>query len=643
MKQVITKKLSSVIAITMLFVLLLNFFLQVESTHEHMSHSANATIDRIEAILTTNDQELERLKESLKEEYIVRARAVGYVLENDQQLEHDVEEMRKIAQLLRVDEISLFDKQGTICSGTHPEYYGLSMFSGEQISFFVPMLVDKDLALCQDVTPNTSRGIPMMYAAVWLEDRSAIVQVGLKPERILESIEKNDPRYIFSNITVQENTVAVSLNAKNGLVTASTKEEFNGLTMEDLLSSIRADYGEYFYTNIDGTMYCAVFREYNDQYIGVMWESKTMFADLSQSMLLVLFYLSVAAVMMIASILRSIDSMVIDNIHTVNDGLSEITAGKLDTKICVDELPEFVELSSSINRMTESLLNSTVKITRILDATDAQMGFFEYSADKNSVLTTRRISTILAIPPSDMDALAEDKNAFRDKIREICSRPVPRCKNIYRLPTETACFVKVEIFEENDSTFGIVMDVTEEIAEKERLRHERDHDLLTQLLCRRAFYHNLDDLFAAPENIAEAVMLMFDLDGLKGINDSYGHAGGDKAIREAASLLESITYDKKVAARLSGDEFAVFLYGADSRDELQRHIDDLYQRMLRAEITVFEQTVPVRLSGGYVFYPENNEGYTALLRMADQALYHSKNHGKSTFSEFRKEFEKTDI
>ena len=186
------------------------------------------------------------------------------------------------------------------------------------------------------------------------------------------------------------------------------------------------------------------------------------------------------------------------------------------------------------------------------------------------------------------------------------------------------------------------MDVTEEIVEKERLRHERDHDLLTQLLCRRAFYRSLDELFGNQNVLGEAAMMMFDLDGLKGINDSYGHAGGDKAIREVANLLSGIVYKDKVVARLSGDEFAVFLYNAASRDELKKHIDDLYQRMLCAEVTVFGQVIPVRLSGGYVFYPEHKEGYTALLRMADQALYYSKNMGKSRFSEFREEFEKTD-
>ena len=138
-------------------------------------------------------------------------------------------------------------------------------------------------------------------------------------------------------------------------------------------------------------------------------------------------------------------------------------------------------------------------------------------------------------------------------------------------------------------------------------------------------------------------MLMFDLDGLKRINDTYGHAGGDKAIREAANLLSAITYENKIVARLSGDEFAVFLFGASDRGELQGHIDDLNQRMLMSEVTVFGQVIPVRLSGGYIFYSEYPEKYTDLLRKADQALYHSKKNGKAKFSTFSEEMSMSDL
>ena len=510
MKQVITKKLSVVIAITMLFVLLLNLFLQVEDATRHMVRNANAVIDFMEVILLDGPEE------------------------------HDV-----------------------------------------------------------------------------------LTGIG---ER-------------FRDLTLQDNMAVLVVDGESGAVMESTQDTLGSVVGDDLLAEIRTRSKGHFYERINGTIYGCVFREHSGLYIGAVWEMGAHYSEVVQSMLLVLLYLTVAALMMLATILRSIDALVIDNINMINRGLNEITGGKLDTKIEVDSLPEFVELSSHINRMTDTLLNTTVKIGRILDATDAQVGFFECNDDKERVLITRKIPAILAIPPEEMTALAEHRDQFLAKIGDICTRPVDHSTSVFSLPTETACYVKVQLFRENNSTFGVVMDVTEEFVEKEQLRHERDHDLLTQLYCRRAFYSHLDQLFEEPEKLGEAAMMMFDLDGLKSINDTYGHAGGDKAIRMAANLLSTISYENKVVTRLSGDEFAVFLFGASDRRELQSHINDLYRRMLQAEVTVFGQVIPVRLSGGYVFYPEHSGKYTALLRKADQALYHSKKNGKAKFSSFSEEID----
>lgn len=101
---------------------------------------------------------------SLKDDYIVRAKAVAYIIDAKPEAEKDVDELRKITNLMSVDEVHLFDKDGTVYSGSVPKYYGYNFDSGEQIEYFKPMLTDKTLTMCQDVTPNTSEGKEMMYA-----------------------------------------------------------------------------------------------------------------------------------------------------------------------------------------------------------------------------------------------------------------------------------------------------------------------------------------------------------------------------------------------------------------------------------------------------------------------------------------------
>lgn len=126
--------------------------------------TSQVLLDRVINVLDRNTQSEEELINSLKDDYIVRAKAVAYIIDAKPEAEKDVDELRKIANLMSVDEVHLFDKDGAIYSGSVPKYYGYNFDSGEQMEYFKPMLTDKTLTMCQDVTPNTSEGKEMMYA-----------------------------------------------------------------------------------------------------------------------------------------------------------------------------------------------------------------------------------------------------------------------------------------------------------------------------------------------------------------------------------------------------------------------------------------------------------------------------------------------
>ena len=72
---------------------------------------------------------------------------------------------------MQVDELHLFDTKGKLFSGSVPKYYNYTFESGEQMKFFLPMLKDKSMQLCQEVTPNTAENKLMQYIAVWREDQ----------------------------------------------------------------------------------------------------------------------------------------------------------------------------------------------------------------------------------------------------------------------------------------------------------------------------------------------------------------------------------------------------------------------------------------------------------------------------------------
>ena len=96
------------------------------------------------------------------------------------------------------------------------------------------------------------------------------------------------------------------------------------------------------------------------------------------------------------------------------------------------------------------------------------------------------------------------------------------------------------------------------VIEKEQIEYERDHDLLTGLLNRRAFHRILKELFLQGETTLKiAALVMIDLDGLKYVNDTYGHTYGDQYIKSAAEVFVESVPENTLISRPGGDEFYI--------------------------------------------------------------------------------------
>lgn len=377
------------------------------------------------------------------------------------------------------------------------------------------------------------------------------------------------------------------------------------------------------------------FQETQDYYIGVSQPQSTVFENAKNTMGQLFVYLFIASYVMLAMSMWIVDRYVLRGVSNIVEGVREITGGKLETRILVEQTPEFKILSDNINQMTESLLGQTVKISKVLDTVDMLLAVYEYGNGSDKVLASGKIGPVLMLSEEETKSLLENKKLFEQKIDSIKQYPVKGFRKVYQLPVETECYLQIETYRGQQTEFGIILDVTEEIVDKQRLQKERDYDLLTGLLTRGAFYQKMKELYQRQNQIKNAVMMMCDLDGLKQFNDTYGHANGDKAIKKAAEILTCISDKKCYVSRLSGDEFAVFIYGEEEDTALETKIREIYEHMVVAQIEVYGEQIPVRLSGGYVFYSKYPENFDQLLKKADQALYESKENGRARFTEFK--------
>lgn len=180
--------------------------------------------------------------------------------------------------------------------------------------------------------------------------------------------------------------------------------------------------------------------------------------------------------------------------------------------------------------------------------------------------------------------------------------------HIYHLTAdETQKWVRMKLLEGEERIIGVLSDVTQEIQEKRKIEYERDYDLLTSLLNRRAFYNWMGQLFQHPEKLGVAALIMLDLDNLKYINDNYGHDQGDEYIRCTADVIRRHTPSDAVLSRMSGDEFYVFLHGYSSQNEVRRIIDELHDGMTHTLFPLPDNpSFKVRASAGVAWYPQDS-------------------------------------
>ncbi|CAL9284824.1 putative bifunctional diguanylate cyclase/phosphodiesterase [Streptomyces sp. SudanB182_2057] len=173
---------------------------------------------------------------------------------------------------------------------------------------------------------------------------------------------------------------------------------------------------------------------------------------------------------------------------------------------------------------------------------------------------------------------------------------------------------------------ALMEDTTERRLLNLRLRYEATHDALTGLPNRTLFFERLEKALNAGEGQRFGLCYL-DLDGFKTINDSLGHAAGDRLLVEVADRLQSCaTAPGEMVARLGGDEFVALTTGPGT----ERGVDELAERIMSALVTPISidgRDLLVRGSLGIVEGPAGERTAAEVLRSADITMYRAKSAG----------------
>jgi diguanylate cyclase (GGDEF)-like protein/PAS domain S-box-containing protein len=185
-------------------------------------------------------------------------------------------------------------------------------------------------------------------------------------------------------------------------------------------------------------------------------------------------------------------------------------------------------------------------------------------------------------------------------------------------------------------TIFVIRNITDRKRAERRIRYLARYDALTKIPNRMQFQHMLQQAIARARRTERGiVMLYLDMDRFKEINDTFGHAAGDRTLEVLSERLTHILPREAVVGRLAGDEFALFIEGfAEAEDERVQAAN--LARMVLAEVGkayyVDQQEVFLTASVGIAFCPKDAENVIDLIRNADAAMYHSKQTGGNSFA-----------
>jgi len=336
----------------------------------------------------------------------------------------------------------------------------------------------------------------------------------------------------------------------------------------------------------------------------------------------------------------------IAGVHLVARDLTAIRRAERAVATHTARLRELYVVAAAANATAENQIAATIEAgCRLLNLTCGAL--YDAEADRCVATVGTPISTAFCRLALATDgALAIEDLRELPKLDEECAMPgsyIGTTIEVGGAPYGSLCFVapepRAEPFTESDRDLvqlmgALVASAIERSRARARLKHLAYNDPLTALPNRAWFTERLrDELELARVDGARVAVMFLDLDRFKDINDTLGHALGDRLLRQIGDRLTTVVGGEGLVARMGGDEFIVLV----AHDPTTARLDRLAQRIVSAIDQVilldgYEQYVTTSI--GIAVFPTDGDDADTLIKHADVAMYRAKERGRNTHQFF---------
>lgn len=364
MKRIFTKRLIIYMLVALITVIAGLFTLRTVSTRINNTAAAKSKLSDVKDKLLGNAENIQRLTDNLSSNSLAKTRAFADLLAADPSLIGDMERLEAIRKRLDVTELHIIDKDGIIISSTVEAYVGFDMGSGEQSAAFLVIVDDPSVEIAQEPQMNAAEGILMQYIGVARSDDAGLVQVGIHPTVLENTLENTAVDIVLGEIDYGVNGYVYAIDKESNTILAHKNAELVGKTAAEAgFPNPLAGNGK---AKIDGVRGYYVSEEYDGKIIGTFMPASEYYSERNNAMIMIMIAMVIIFSVLLIMINRMVDAKIINGIKHIGRAVEEIAKGDLSFTLNEQSNPEFAQLSEDINKMTSNISESLENNEKLL-------------------------------------------------------------------------------------------------------------------------------------------------------------------------------------------------------------------------------------------------------------------------------------
>ena len=593
-----------------------------------VTNDLSQMLSEIEDAYNQSEIKLKTTEDLFKDDYLNRAYAIDYILSNNPKENLNRESLENIKELMEIESIYLIDNNGVIVLSDDESSIGLDLLDSKNAYKFWTLIKSdnmNDYAIdlnAISIIGNKEK----IYIAIKsaLKDYS-VIQINIDREVFENIIKKDSIEYIVRSMpTIYEEAIFI-VNKNTGDLESITPNNEQTVVFDNINNN--EEFIDKLHDLTNGKLvkinkkYRYVKTKIVDNYIiGAYIDADFAYNGLIIEIIYLTLGILIAFLVITLIVKYTMKKYILTDILSIGENIRQLITGNYEVEFNVKYDTELKDIASMLNDLKDSYKYKSERMSRIMSTINSHIAVFECLYLINRNFFSDNIQEILGIDDESWREISKDPKSFQEYIELIDQNG-----SIVNINNK---FLSIVYFKKEDEFYGMILDKTYEEEARNRIEKISETDGLTKLLNRRGLENRLKNIFKDTDSAG--ILIIFDLDNFKLVNDDLGHPVGDEVLKIFSSCLTNFFRENDIISRIGGDEFIVFINDNIEEDNLIEKLNEILNN-IRKDLKYYYENYGLSTSIGVAYKNKQNSTYEKLYKEADSALYKAKNLGKDRF------------